>query len=513
MTAPVAVAGIRRWVRRTQSAHRDGRETLGNVYFAVLFVLIVGGMVHKQIAAVVWPDTPNASMLAGGSLILIIIGVLYLTLRRLGPLALSRPAASWLLTAPVSRRRLLLPSLWVALLGAAVVGAVGGLAILGHVATRPVPGADALLPLVGSLLGGALLLVALGAQADRWWSAWSDNAAYLLIAVGLAGLVVDSAVGAPRADPGWPAAPVVTTLAGALAVVVTVLFLLAVRGLAATPNERILEAAKTSGTLFDSAYGMEPSFVTEMVERRYWARRKLTSRRLWPRGGILFSAAGQHQRRVPVLVAQDLLLLRRRPRRLLWVAAATTLPALLAHAPGWLLGLAVLAGGLVPGGVTAGTIRTDAGNPVMLRLLGLSSRTAIGQRLWVPGVLSGLWYAAALALLQGLGDLPAGPWWALGLALGPVGAAATMRKSRVGFVDNGLMPVDTPMGSVSTGPLLNAFAGLDVLLLGLPTVVQIAVGEPLSWTGVAIQAAVAVLGARAYLDATTKKDRVELSGR
>jgi len=499
VTAPVAVAGIRRWVRRTQSAHRDGRETLGNVYFAVLFVLIVGGMVHKQIAAVVWPGTPNASLLAGGSLILIIIGGLYLTLRRLGPLALSRPAASWLLTAPVSRRRLLLPSLWVALLGAAVAGAVGGLAVLGHVAARPVPGADALLPLVGALLGGALLLVALGAQADRWWSAWSDNAAYLLIAVGLAGLVVDSAVGAPRADSGWPAEPVVTTLAGALAVVVTALLLLAVRGLAATPNERILEAAKTSGTLFDSAYGMEPSFVTEMVERRYWARRRLRSRPLW--------------RRVPVLVAQDLLLVRRRPRRLLWMAAATTLPALLAHAPGWLLGLAVLVGGLIAGGLTAGTIRTDAGNPVLLRLLGLSSRAAIGQRLWVPGVLSGLWYAATLALLHGLGDLPAGPWWALGLTLGPVGAAATMRRSRVGFVDNGLTPVDTPMGSVSTGPLLNAVAGLDVLLLGLPTIVQVAQGGPLSWTGVLVQAVVAVLGARAYLYATTEPDRVELSGR
>jgi len=131
------------------------------------------------------------------------------------------------------------------------------------------------------------------------------------------------------------------------------LLLLAVRRLAATPNERILEAAKTAGTLFDSAYGMEPSFVTEMVERRYWARRTLTSRRLW--------------RRVPVLVAQDLLLLRRRPRRVLWAAGATALPALLAHAPGWLLGVAVLLGGLLAGGVTAGTIRTDAGNPVLLR--------------------------------------------------------------------------------------------------------------------------------------------------
>jgi hypothetical protein len=499
VTAPVGVAGLKRWIRRTRSAHRERGETLGNVYFILLFVLIVGGMVHQRIAAVIWPSVPNASELAGGSLILLISGGLYLMLRRLGPLALSRPAASWLLTAPVSRRRLLLPSLAVALAGAAVAGAVAGLAVLGHVAARPVPGADALLPLVGALLGGVLLLVALGAQADRRWSSWSDQAAYLVVAVGLGGLVADSAVRAPRAAPGWPAAPVVTALAGGLAVVVTGLLLLAVRRLAATPNARILEAAKTAGTLFDSAYGVEPSFVTELVERRYWAHRKLRSRRLW--------------HRVPVLVAQDLLLLLRRPRRVLWVAATTTLPAVLAHAPGWILGLAVLAGGLVAGGVTAGTIRTDAGNPVMLRLLGLSSRAAVAQRLWVPGVLSGLWYAAVLALLQVLGDLPTGPWWALGLALGPVGAAATMRRSRVGFVDNGLMPLDTPMGSLSTGPLLNAIAGLDVLLLGLPAAVLIAQGDPLGPVGVAVQAVVAVIGLRAYLNATTAADRVELSGR
>jgi hypothetical protein len=487
-------------VRRTRSAHRDRGETLGNFYFAVLFVVIVGGMLHKQLAAIFWPGTPNASELAGGSLVLIIIGGLYLALRRLGPLGLSRPAASWLLTAPVSRRRLLLPSLWVATIGAAAVGALGGLAIVGHVAARPVPGAaEALLPLTGALLGGGLLLIALGAQADRWWSAWSENTAYLVVAVGLAGLVVDSAMGAPRATAGWPAGAVVTAVAAALALVVTAFFLLAVRRLADTPNEQILEASKTAGTLVDSAFGVEPSFVTEMVERRYWARRRLTSRRLWAR--------------VPVLVAQDLLLVRRRPRRLLWLAGATTLPALLTHAPGWILGQAVLIGGLVAGATTAATVRTDAGSPVLLRLLGLSSRAAITQRLWVPGVLAGLWSAATLALLHGLGNLPAGPWWALGLALGPVGAAAALRKARTGFVDNGLLPLDTPMGSISTGPVLNALAGIDMLLLGLPTVVQIAQGHPLSWTGVAVQSAVAAIGAWAYLTGTTATDRVELSAR
>ena len=49
---------------------------------------------------------------------------------------------------------------------------------------------------------------------------------------------------------------------------------------------------------------------------------------------------------------------------------------------------------------------------------------------------------------------------------------AAVRRARVGFVDNELLPLDTPMGSLSTGPVLAAVAGLDLLLLGLPTVVR-----------------------------------------
>ncbi|MGA5303103.1 DUF6297 family protein [Nucisporomicrobium flavum] len=498
MTERTDVAAVRRWVRRTRSAHRERGETLGNFYFAVLFVVIVGGMLHRQLAAVFWPGAPNVSELAAYSLAAALAGGLYLALRRLGPLALSRPAASWLLTAPVSRRRLLLPSLGLAVTAAAAAGALGAFAIVGHVAARPVPAeVFASLPAGGALLGGALMLTALGAQGERRWSSWSDDAAYLLLAAGLAGLVADSALAAPRAPAGWPAAWVVAPAAGALAVVVLAFFLLAVRGLAGTPNDRILEASRTAGTFADSAFGVEPSFVTEMVERRYWARRRLRSLRL--------------PERLPVLVAQDLLMVRRRPRRLLWLAGGAALPSLLAQAPGWVLAVALLAGGMVAAGVTTASVRTDAGNPWMLRMLGLSSRTAILHRLLVPGVLAALWYTAALILLGVLGDLPPGPWWALGVALGPVGAVAAVRKARTGFVDNSLLPLDTPMGSIATGPLLAAFAGVDVLILGLPTIVQLAQGGPLSWTGVIVQAAVAGFGARAYLSGTTAADRVELS--
>ena len=276
-------------------------------------------------------------------------------------------------------------------------------------------------------------------------------------------------------------------------------FCFAVRGLARTPNERILESAKTAGTLFDSAFGMEPSFLTDMIQRRYWARRRLRSARL--------------PARLPALIAQDLLLTVRKRTRLLWLALAAALPALLGTAPAWILGVTVLLGLLVAALTSAGTVKTDAGNPAMLRLFALSSRRAVLHRMVVPGVLAGVWAAVALTVLRALGDLPPGPWWALGLTLGPVGAAAAVHRGRVGFVRNELLPLDTPMGTVSPGPLVNAVIGPDMLLLGLPALLEIAQGHRLSWLTVVTQAVVGLAGARAYLSGTTDPERVELSAR
>ena len=493
------VVALRRWVRRTQSAHRERGATAGNVYYALLFVAIVGGMLHNQLERIFWPRAPDASLLAGAALVLAGLGALYLAMRRLGPLGLSRPAASWLLTAPVSRRRLLAPSLWLAVVLAALAGGLFGLAVVGHVAARPMPGlVAALLPVAGALAGVAILLIALAAQSERAWARGVDALAGVVLAAGLAGFVVDSAVEAPRASEAWPERLVAVATSG-LAVVVAVLLAVAVGRLASTPNERILESSRTAGTLVDAAFGVEPSFVTEMVERRYWARRRLRSLRLWTR--------------LPVLSSQDLLLVRRRPRRLAWLAGGIALPALLSSAPTAVLAIGVLLGTMIAAGVTAANVRTDAANPVLLRMLGLDSRRAIAQRMLIPGVLAGLWTMGSLALLRALGDLPPGPWWALGIAVAPAGAVAAIRRARVGMVRNELLPLDTPMGTVSPGPLLNSVVGPDALLLGLPTLVAIGSGHRLSWTGVVVQLVVAGIGARTYVSATTSPTRVDLDPR
>ncbi|NMO55996.1 hypothetical protein HH310_33045 [Actinoplanes sp. TBRC 11911] len=496
-TITVPLAPVRRWIGRTQSAHRERGATAGNIYFTVLFIAVVGGILHKQLAVVFWPTAPNASALAGGSLVAILFGLLYLALRRFGPLALSRPAASWLMQAPVSRRRLLLPSLRLAAIVAAIVAVLEGIAIIGHTAPRSLSGeVVALLGIGAGLVGVALLLVALAAQAGGRWGDAVDALISLLLAAGLVGLVTATARDQPLATTGWPGTSVLVPVIAGLALVVVVLSLLAVRHLARTPNDRILEASKTAGTLFDSAFGMEPSFLTDMIERRFWARRKLRSTRL--------------PARLPALVAQDLLLVLRRRRRLLWLALATTLPVLLTSAPHWLVGVAVLIGLLPAAGTATGNLKTDAGNPGLLRMLGLSSRQAVLQRMVLPGVLAGVWAAVAMTVLQALDVLPAGPWWALGLVLGPVGAAAAVHRARVGFVRNELLPLDTPMGTVSPGPLVNLVIGPDMLLLGLPTLIEIGQGQPLSWLTVLTQLVVGLVGARAYLSGSTSPERVEL---
>jgi hypothetical protein len=88
---------------------------------------------------------------------------------------------------------------------------------------------------------------------------------------------------------------------------------------------------------------------------------------------------------------------------------------------------------------------------------------------------------------------------------------AAVRRARVGFVDNGLLPVDTPMGTVSTGPMLASVVGFDGLLFGLPALIAVAGGAPLTYTMIAVQAGLAALGVRLYLSVSTSPYRVDLA--
>jgi hypothetical protein len=166
VTATVPLRPVRRWIRHAQSAHRDRGETLSTVYVGVLFAVVSGAVLHEQLNALFWPERPALTGAQAIALVVLCGALLLMALRRLGPVSVSRPAASFLLTAPVSRRRLLLPSVRLAAVAAALTAAAACFAVLGHTGSRdsaPVPP----LLVVAALTGVALFLIAAAAQSDH----------------------------------------------------------------------------------------------------------------------------------------------------------------------------------------------------------------------------------------------------------------------------------------------------------------------------------------------------------
>ncbi|GAA1632203.1 DUF6297 family protein [Actinoplanes couchii] len=495
MSYLVELRPVRRWIRRTRASHRERGETLGTAYTVVFCIGVTIAIFNEPLAAVFTPLVPHLTGVGALAAAVVCAALLFLGLRRLGPVTVSRPASYFLLTAPVSRRRLLAPSLHAVAAGAGLSAAAITFAVLGHALAA----GSAVLVVTGALVGVLLTLLASAAQRRPHLATATDAVARVALALGLATLVAEVTGWTPPEFGATPATSVVLPLTGALAVLVTAAYLAGVRDIARTPNAEVLESAKTAGTLADTAYSMEPSFLSDMLERRYWARRRLRSTTL--------------HRRLPPLTAQDLLLARRRTPRLLWTAASTALPLLLTAAPPWLLALTLVLGSSLAARATTATVKTDATNPVLLRLLGLDSRQAVRQRFWIPLALATTWSTVALALLQTSGALPPGQWWLLGAALGPIGAISALRAARSGMARNDLIPIDTPMGSLPTGPLLHAFSGIDMLILAVPTVIQLSQGWPAAYDMILFQLVLAVAGTQAYLTFTTDPTRLNLSPR
>ncbi|WP_045742433.1 DUF6297 family protein [Actinoplanes rectilineatus] len=522
MTTVVPLREVRSWIRRTQSAHRDRGETLSTIYVIVLSLAVAAAMFHERLSALFSPVAAGMSEYGAVAGAVLSFALLFLGMRRAGPVTLSRPAAYFLLTAPISRRSLLLPSLSTGTIGAGLVGAAIAAALLGNAAPDSLDrSVSVTLTVAGLLAGAALSLVAAIVQASSGNGRAADRVVTVAAAGGLAALVAEAAGWTPPTPAGWPRTSVVVPAAGALAVAVVVLLLLGVRRAAQTPNDRLLEAAATTGTLFDTAYAMEPSFLSDMLTRRYWSTRRLRSAHLsrWvsPSGGSPVTGRRSFSRlvpRLPVLAAQDLLLARRRVPHLLRLAAATTVPLLVARGPHWSLAAALLIGTLIAARTTSATVRTDAANPVLLRMLSLTSRQAVTQRLLVPAALGTLWATTALIWLSLAGTLPPGPWPLLGPALGAAAAVAAMRHGRAGFVRNDMLSLDTPMGALSPGPILNAVAGPDLmLLLALPALILIGSGLPPTPAAALLHTTAAIAGAFVYLSLTTAPTRTELSRR
>ncbi|ASW53166.1 DUF6297 family protein [Plantactinospora sp. KBS50] len=484
--APAPARRLRRWIRgRRRAAGIEG--SAGTVYVAVLTVAMAVALVGEPATGLVWPARPvplaDAGSVPQAALLAIVPLALYALLRRSGPLAVSRADLAWLFLAPVSRRGLLVPGALGVLAGAVAVGLAAAAVAVGRFAARPIrPPVLTGALLVGAMLGVAVALVAAACQRyDRCGRAVDAGAGLLalLLAVPAAGLW------RPAAGPAVPAVPaaVAALLAGTVAVLLLGALVATARGLDGLPAHLIRDAAETRGTYLDAAVAAEPAFVVDAAQRRYWGSRTLRSVRL--RAAPAWALPLQH----------DILVVCRRPVRMLALAVGTLAPAVATTGPGWLPAVVVLAGVLAAAGTTTAAVRRDSAEPALLRLLGLAERPALAGRLIVPAVLAAAWAAVALTVPALIGDRPAGPCWALGLALGPAAAVAAIRRARIGQVRHDLMPIETPMGSLATGPLLWLLSGVDLLvLLGSPALLTLLTGAVPDWQTVLVQAALSTAG-------------------
>lgn len=483
-----AVVDARRWIRRRRIA-AEGRADIGTVYAAALAVLMAAALLGQPLIRVVWPPDapggdPTVTPFVGAAAVL---AAFFVVLRQLGPLSVSRSDATWLLPAPLPRRTLLAPALTLTTVAALVVGAVIGIAVTRHVAARP---AGLLAMGAGGTTGAAAaVLAALLALACQRRPSAARLADGMGIAIG-AGCLVLAAVLRTTGDHRLPSSlmpPVVVLATGAAALAVGLsAVVLTWRALENWPTASIAEASINAGAYADVVYAVEPSYLAEMSARRFWrSRTRVRTTRLLP------------ARRVPPLIAQDLIILRRKAARLWWPVGAAAVPVYLADGPAWLLLGVVLIGALATASLTAESTHGDASNPAMLRLLGATGRQVAAQRLAVPAVVAGVWFAVTLGMLQAAGALT-GPWWALGLLAGPAVAVGAFQRAKASAASIGTILIDTPLGAFPAGMLLWLLNGIDVLaVLTLPvsaSLVMLQAPEALGWHWLLAQAASSALG-------------------
>jgi hypothetical protein len=351
------------------------------------------------------------------------------------------------------------------LVAAVMAGAstgVAGAAVA--VISQPVPAAAGVLADVvhgGMVLAAVAVLVA-PALASVFGLSMVDGAGTLLFAGTVAGVAC----------------------AGALAGV-------AWRRLADFPAAAISDAARLAGARTDAVVGLEPRYLLQIGERRYWRGRRLRSRS-WPHVPPSFAVAWQEWRT-----------LRRRPARLALLAASVALPAAVtgtSPAASPVVLVAVLIGGTAAALAAVSGARHDADHPTTGRWLAVSPGAVLAARSFLPTMLSATWLVAALAVLGH------GHWWLLGPAVAPALATAALRMARRGTIDHASMPIVFPMTGtwVPTGWLLWIYSGVDLALIGTaPTLWALTVGNAPTTALLVVQATVSTATLATYLTAVS----------
>jgi hypothetical protein len=451
---PPSVRAVRARLRTARRGHHDDGvgDLLTDLYLLALLVFGYGFTIIVNTRQYLHapdrgPGDPSGRYWIGVATILVGAGVAWLGLRTVGPLLTSPAGYTWLGATPLDRRRWLLPRFVVLLLGAAVGGAVLGLAA-GGIGLRAGLGWAAAAGGGYGLGGTGLAVLAQTPSRGATSRAWPNRLAAVLIGAGfaLAGAAIATHfAGTEVPRPGgsiiaWVALPGLT-----LAVASTVL---SARALPRLDRYALASGAPLALAALTAAIWLDPVVLHGVLETRRWRRIARVRGRPWsraPRG------------RFGVLLQAEVRRLRRRPAALgLWAALIVGQYAVAVAAPP-AVGVAQLIGAYLAVNRLAGGLRTICRLPGLRRQLGGSDLELRLANVVVPVLGAVVWWV--LTLPAGPGASALDPLLVAGIVVAAYRVASRPPMSYAGFA------VDTPMGLLPVDLIRQVARGPDVLVV------------------------------------------------
>jgi len=475
---------LRHWLRGVRRAHADLTiwRQLEDVYVWLFALILVGAMagnvvlnLNERTAGGYLPEElqPILVPLVLGTVLRILVG--------LGPVAASPAAGFWLLATPVNRAALLGPSF---VMTTATIAALGPLVALVGWAALGAPWyevAGAAVLMTALLVATVCLAVLAQRPSSRGWTArkalWLADG-LLLVAAVFAIVFAWSSANAFEPPPGamvitahaysWTAPiPGGNSLATPtfleaflrepvtrVGLVLTIGVVLLVRRTAHSLQRLSRESVVAGGTVLAGMAGaaawLDFALVTDIATARHWRQAARVKSRRGAFTGVV------------ALVLREAVRVSRWPRRLVIGFALLLLPYVTAGL-GWTDLVPIVAAfagfaAIRPFGDGLRSVDRSAG---LFRALGLSLRTVRLAMAVVPGLLSLMWFALALPVLNE-------PATAVALALGVLAGVVRYAVAPAPRYDGAL--VSTPAGAVPPGLFSQPTRGIDVVLVALAPV-------------------------------------------
>lgn len=528
MTAPPPSArAVQARLRRARRAHRSRSlgDLLTDVYLIVLLVAIYGWAVveaagdflHHQVVRE--PADPGVRYWIAVGFALALAGLAYRGLAAIGPLQMSPALLSWVASAPLARRDLLLPRF--AVLVAAVASGAGLLALAAAaVARSTAPAGYAWAALAGLSWGTIAASLGVAAQAAaRPATATRDEApppvartataareaAAVARGAGPPVVSTDATVeaatllgaAAPGPDtaarpaaPPWsgrwrawpvralvvagaavalavvvgshlpvafarPSAPVLPAVALAGTVLAAVGLTLGVRALPRVDRASLSSGARVASAVSSAILLLDPTMLAALVENRRWLAV----------GRVRSRPFGPGPRGWVLLRADLRRAVRHRAAVAWWAGLALVVYAVATAVPALAATVQVLGAYLVAERL-AGGLRAVCRSAGLRRSLGGTDATLTAVHLALPAAAAALWW---LATLPAAGT---GPLWLPFVLVTGVVAAVYRSATRPPMVYGGAV-AETPFGTIPVDLIRQVVRGPD--LLALLVVIQLAV--------------------------------------